>query len=74
MTGKYRPSNGAEGLDFMVEWCDKCSKDNYPDKPLCPIIAATFSFKVDDPGYPNEWRYVDGKPVCTAFERREVKA
>jgi hypothetical protein len=70
MIEKYRPSNGTEGLYFMAQWCDKCTKDNYPGEPLCPIIADTFSLKVSDPRYPDEWRYDEGKPVCTAFERK----
>jgi hypothetical protein len=68
MTEKYRPSNGSEGMDFMSRFCDVCKKDN-PDKMiLCPIIAATFAFNVDDPMYPKEWIYDEGKPICTAFE------
>jgi len=74
MTGKYRPPNGAEGDYFMEVFCEQCTKDDVENNILCPIIAATYAFDVDDPRYPNAWQYVDDKPVCTAFERREVKA
>ena len=26
---------------------------------------------MNEPEYPNRWRYVDGKPTCTAFKNRE---
>ena len=69
MTEKYRPSNGAEGDYFMAEWCEQCEEDDLENNVFCPIIAATYAFDVDDPRYPNEWRYDEGKPVCKAFKR-----
>lgn len=37
-----------------------------------PIIADTFALDIDDPAYPREWRYDDGRPVCTAFEAMDA--
>jgi len=75
---KYRPSNGTEGEIFMGAWCCKCARDKAmlegepfdecDDDELCPIIANTFAFNVDDPEYPKEWTYgADGQPCCTAY-------
>ena len=65
---KYRPSNGWEGEMFMDDFCYQCKKDDPDNDLLCPIIALTMSFNIDDKGYPIEWCYIDGKPTCTAFE------
>lgn len=65
MAEKYRPSNGTEGSCFIEAWCFKCERDKDED---CPIVAATFTYDVDDPEYPEEWQYADkGRPICTAF-------
>lgn len=67
----YRPSNGTEGEMFMSRWCARCAKDNLnPDtgEGGCEIIANAFAFDIADAEYPREWRYVDGEPVCAAFE------
>lgn len=75
---KYRPSNDTEGAAFMDAWCCNCAKDKFmtgekeydecaPDD-LCPIIANTHTFEVDDPEYPAEWQYGEkGVPCCTAY-------
>jgi hypothetical protein len=60
MTGKYRPPNGAEGDYFMERFCEQCTKDDVENNILCPIIAATYAFDVDDPHYPDEWQYYEG--------------
>lgn len=68
----YRPSNGTEGAEFMSEWCFQCERDreylNDEDKGNpCEIIARTFAYNVDHQEYPKEWRYKEGRPICTAF-------
>lgn len=70
--GKYRPSNGTEGADFIDYWCGNCERDRgfreNPDSGTgCEIIASTMIYEIDHPYYPKEWCYVDGKPCCTAF-------
>jgi len=69
----YRPSNGTEGEGFRSIWCEGCVK-----MPLdcgasgqCRIMIATHVYKIDDPKYPKQWQYVDGKPVCTAYVSRD---
>jgi hypothetical protein len=62
---KYRPSNGSEGLWFMGKFCDRCANDSEGDE--CEIIALTMALDVDDDGYPEEWTYKNGDPVCTKF-------
>ncbi len=70
----YRPSNGTEGEWFHSAWCCKCIRDAKTREPDgdpcdgCDVLARTFAFGLDDPDYPNEWRYSDdGRPICTAF-------
>jgi len=65
----YRPSNGTEGEIFMAYFCDQCIHDNYPDEPLCEIIANTTVFDVDEPNYPKEWIFKNGRPLCTKFKK-----
>jgi hypothetical protein len=65
----YRPANGTEGANFMESWCDRCSKDNYPYEPICPIIIDTMAYDIDDPNYPKEWQLdKNGVPYCTAAD------
>lgn len=64
----YRPSNGFEGDRFMSQFCYQCSKDNPAVEDYCPIILQTMMREIDDPEYPNEWRYIGEKPVCTAYQ------
>lgn len=73
----YRPSNGSEGDGFFSTWCRNCARDKAMSegKPLdecddnekCDLIARSMAFDVDEPGYPQEWRYENGHPVCKAF-------
>ena len=69
----YRPSSGTEGLDFMLRYCTRCSKDYYGKggdvmSPVCGIIGRAKSLEVDDDNYPSEWTHDDkGAPTCTAF-------
>jgi len=69
----YRPSNGTEGEWFYGAFCAHCIREsasrteNADPGDGCDILAATYAFGISDPNYPREWRYVDGKPVCTAF-------
>ena len=68
---KYRPANGTEGEMFMEDFCYQCTRDDLEKDLLCPIIARTMALDVDDEGYPDEWQYIDGQPVCTAFDMRK---
>lgn len=73
----YRPSNGTEGECFYEAWCCKCSKDAHmstgkdwdlcDDNEICPIIADTLAYDINDPKYPKAWVYKDGQPCCTEF-------
>jgi len=66
MCEKYRPSSGTEGCQFETEFCDHCKAD----KPYgtCEIMTNSMCYAVDDPKYPKQWIYKDGKPTCTAFD------
>lgn len=63
----YRPSSGTEGADFITEWCCECERDINED---CPILANSFAYNIDEPGYPQEWRYGKSGPECTAYVER----
>lgn len=74
----YRPSNGTEGEGFWSAWCCNCQRDKAmregvdldecDDNERCDIIALTMAYSIDEPGYPQEWRYDEnGVPCCTAF-------
>ena len=66
----YRPSCGAEGLDFMDAWCARCVHDQAyrrDEGDSCMIVANALAFDVDDPLYPVEWVENDAGPRCTAF-------
>ena len=63
---KFRPSNGCQGEAFVAGWCGECQRGI---KFMCEIRGRTMAFSLDDPEYPDEWRYDDdGYPCCTAFE------
>ena len=65
----YRPSNGAEGEVFAEQFCDQCIYDNYPNKPLCDIIAKSMSLDIEHKDYPKEWIHNgNGEPLCTKFK------
>ncbi|MEI6155333.1 MAG: hypothetical protein WCQ90_14740 [Deltaproteobacteria bacterium] len=39
----------------------------------CKVLAATLSYLVTSPSYPDEWTYdEDGKPICTKFKKAEL--
>lgn len=74
----YKPSNGTEGACFYAGWCENCAKDKTmsegkdfdecEENEICSIIADTLAYDVDEPQYPQEWRYDEsGEPCCTAF-------
>lgn len=55
---------------FKEKFCYQCKHDNYPDSPMCEILANSMAFNIGDEQYPDEWTYdEDGKPTCTAFEQ-----
>ena len=73
----YQPSSGTEGGGFFANWCDQCARDlpsngtkafdECEPHEICEIIELSMAYMPSDPEYPNQWRYVDGKPTCTAF-------
>ena len=70
----YKPSNGCEGMDFMDEFCHRCTKDakyraTQDVADGCPIVATALLFEPADPRYPKEWVTDEDGPRCTAFER-----
>lgn len=69
----YRPSNGTGASVFMEGFCFKCVKfpQNYDDNKQCQIFLRTMAHDIDEPEYPNQWQYLDGKPTCTAFKDRD---
>lgn len=68
---KYRPSNGSEGCSFESVFCDRCKKENPAPDVYCDIHTNALVCGIDEPDYPQEWQYKDGRPVCTAFEPQE---
>lgn len=67
----YRPSSGTEGEFFQCRFCEHCKADlnfNDGDGPGCELIANSMAFNIGEEGYPVEWVWKDGKPVCTAFD------
>lgn len=77
MDKRYRPSNGTEGMWFNDDWCAKCANDaeqngskDYDDcapHELCPIIANSMCYGVNDQEYPCEWIEDEDGPRCTTF-------
>ena len=60
MPDLYLPSSGFEGMDFSLQWCDRCDRDKHND---CRIRNNSFHTHV------SQWIYdEDGKPTCTEFE------
>lgn len=69
----YRPSNGTEGDMFQEGWCAHCKRDKAfradPDREEgCNILARSMAYSVGEQGYPVEWIWQRGRPVCTAFD------
>ena len=77
MAEKYKPRHEDDLGQFLDEWCCNCARDKAmseglpveecDDNERCNIIADTFAYAIDDPKYPKEWIYDEGKPCCTAF-------
>jgi len=69
----YQPCNGTEMDWFSSQFCFQCSKMpvSCEAKNQCKILGDVLCYDRDDKEYPNQWRYVNGKPVCTAFVDRE---
>lgn len=65
----YRPSNGAEGMDFEARFCARCHWWQ-GDERGCPIQAGAFLHQVGEPGYPSQWVYGEDGPTCTSFAAR----
>jgi hypothetical protein len=68
----YQPANGTEGMRFRDVFCDNCIKCPSVDADnQCGIMMRTMLYGINDKEYPNQWRYVDGRPTCTAFKDRD---
>lgn len=71
----YRPSNGTEGMRFMEAFCDQCLHQNPDPDPVhtkaknCKICLAAMCYSPWESQYPKEWRYVNGQPTCTAWQK-----
>lgn len=63
----YFPSNGTEGDWFIHTWCAGCRRDTslrkMHGKVFCSILSNSLAGK-----RPKQWKYIDGKPVCTSFK------
>lgn len=64
-TKKYRPSNGSEGMCFVLRWCEHCQR--HTEQQPCHILFDTMVYDTTDDEYPEQWQYKDNQPVCTAF-------
>lgn len=65
----YRPSNGTEGMWFEENHCQQCIHEHIPSEKYCDIVTLVMGYYITDPEYPTEWRYVDGKPTCTKWQK-----
>ncbi len=64
----YFPSNGTEGMSFMSDWCEQCTKDTTlrGGETCCTIL--TGSMVNDKPV--KQWIYDEnGKATCTSFRK-----
>ena len=74
MSRPYCPSNGADGIDFMAAWCDRCEQQPEDQQDGgCQILMRTMIYSVNDPNYPPEWIEDEDGPRCTAYQDREVE-
>jgi hypothetical protein len=69
----FSPSNSDHGEWFHEQFCYKCAKNprSIDAKNQCMIWLSAMAFRIEEKEYPKQWRYVDGKPTCTAFKDRE---
>ena len=64
----FMPSNGSQGEVFMDDWCYRCKHDAFDrGGDSCDILSLALISE-----QPEEWKYIDGRPACTAFEEWEV--
>lgn len=73
MTRRYRPANGAEGIEFAARFCTRCAFDteDLDEEDGCPIAADALAYDVNDDTFPKEWvQDVKDGPRCTAFMER----
>lgn len=62
----FKPADGAEALKFEAVFCENCAKNNRAR--ICPILVASSINDVTDPAYPEQWRFGDQGPECTAYQ------
>lgn len=74
---RYLPSNGSEGMDFEGAWCENgCRfyvnrKAGYTDCTKGILIHQHGRAEpVDRTTWHKAWRYVEGRPSCTAYQER----
>lgn len=78
---RYLPSNGSEGMDFEGWWCEGgCGavcryyvtrKAGYEDCTRGILIHQHGRAEAGDRStWHKAWRYVDGRPACTAYKAR----
>jgi len=70
----YMPANGTEGCDFEDAWCAHCKNRNgdggWEDEfgndveGRCHLLDKAFYAE-----QPTEWKWRNGKPVCTAYRK-----
>jgi hypothetical protein len=64
----YLPSNSTDGYAFTSRYCEHCEKDATAGPEGCEILALALIGE-----QPEEWRWLDAKPTCTAFEPKRPK-
>jgi hypothetical protein len=81
LTELYLPSSGSEGMDFEGWWCEGgngCVCRHYVHRKAgytdCTRGILIHQHGLADAGdrstWHKAWRYVDGRPTCTAFRMR----
>lgn len=67
MVEKFLPSNATQGDGFIADWCYRCARHSTEPGEGCEIFGRTQAYQVDDPEYPEQWRYGQDGPECAAF-------
>jgi len=68
---KNKPHINPHGESFIDKYCMKCIHcDPDPSGDIqCSIFCAGVSYRDDEPGYPEEWQYKNGKPICIKHKK-----
>ncbi len=62
----FKPADGAEARAFEKVFCENCARHNRA--VICPILFAASVHDAVDPEFPEEWRFGDSGPECTAYQ------